>query len=559
MPWLIADNGVRNPQRLKYGLEVLVNSEFHGDLSKRNEEGIANLLAQEGIISLQTNNDNTISRKWRINLIRLGFIFKSTHTVTENGRRLIHSRSLPEEEECFLRALLVHQLPSPLHNISEGNPKSPFNPLRMVLEVLSELEHRGLDATISKNEMASILILHYDMGESPLIVDEIIDYRNQRGQAIGNIKRFERSFRHNASINDGGRVSVNSLYDYADVNIRYLKLTGLFAEEGPSRLSIANHKRVIVNQILSEPFTPVPWNEYEEALSLGASLPTDNENEAIVAIRSLHALLLKHGEKIDELPSVLHTMNVQDLSQLRIRLENQWIHSLERQYAYEQQNQWEDIVNYMNALQQPNQIGRRGSIIPSGEGPAYLEWIIWRAFLAINSLKNEPWEARRFTIDRSFKPVRHASGGDADMIFEFSDFVFVVEVTLTTSSRQVAVEGEPVRRHVAQHVDRYTDLGKRVYGLFIANKIDTNTAETFRIGVWYRNDDSQMSLQIVPITLEDFSNIFEVLFRTGRKNEAKEYLKQLMNDLLSYSNSLAPVWKKQISEELGRRITLLEH
>ncbi len=95
------------------------------------------------------------------------------------------------------------------------------------------------------------------------------------------------------------------------------------------------------------------------------------------------------------------------------------------------------------------------------------------------------------------------------MIFEFEDFVFVVEVTLTSSSRQEAAEGEPVRRHVAKYVDDYELKGKRVYGLFIANNINTNTAETFRIGVWYRNDDSQLSVQIVPITLEDFSNLFE--------------------------------------------------
>ncbi|MDD9310741.1 AlwI family type II restriction endonuclease [Cytobacillus firmus] len=554
MPWLIADNGVRNPQRLKYGLEVLVNSEFHGDFSKRNEEGMAHLLAREGIISLQTNSDNTISRKWRVNLIRLGFISNATHTVTENGRRLIHASSLPEQEECFLRALIVHQLPSSLHNIVEGDSSRPFSPLRMVLEVITELEERGEVGTISKNEMASILMLHYDMDDISTIVNEIIEYRALRSQAVGNVKRFDKGFREQAAIRDGGRVSANSLNDYADVNIRYLKLTGLFSEEGVSRLSIATHKRTIVMQLLEVPYTPIPSEQYEEILANGATLPTDNETEAISAVRSLHALLTQHGESIEELPVSLHTMDVADLSQLRIRLENQWIHTLEKQYAAEQRNQWEDIVNYMRELQQPNRIGRRGSLVPGGEGPAYLEWAIWRAFLAINSLNNEPWEARRFTIDRTFKPVRHAAGGDADMIFEFDDFVFVVEVTLTTSSRQEAAEGEPVRRHVAQHVDRYSNLGKRVYGLFIANNIDTNTAETFRIGVWYRNDDSQMSLQIVPVTLEDFTNIFEALFRSGRQESAKDYLKQLMNDLLSFSNSRAPEWKRHMREEFSRRL-----
>ena len=73
------------------------------------------------------------------------------------------------------------------------------------------------------------------------------------------------------------------------------------------------------------------------------------------------------------------------------------------------------------------------------------------------------------------------------MLFPFENYVLVVEVTLTTSSRQEAAEGEPVRRHVANIVRENT--GVDVYGLFIAPRIDNNTAETFRTGVWYRDDE----------------------------------------------------------------------
>ncbi|MGS2751290.1 AlwI family type II restriction endonuclease [Bacillus zanthoxyli] len=558
MPWLIADNGVRNPHRLKYGLQVLVNSEFHGNFNKINEEGMTRLLEEQGIISLQTNSDNTIARKWRVNLIRLGFISKDTHTVTNNGRSLIHSESLPEQEDCFLRALLMHQLPSVLHPMKEGDINNPFNPLRLILEVLNLLSKRGEQETISKNEMASILMLHYSMDDVSNIVDEIINYRKQREKSVGNLRKFDKLYRENAAKKDGGRVSADSLIAYADVNIRYLRLSGLFAEEGVSRLSIAVHKHTIVQQILSTPYFSVLNDDaYKKALGNGAMLPTDNESEAIIAIRDLNLLLNKNGELVENLPVNLHDLDAKELTRIRIRLENQWIHLLEKQFAVEQKNQWQEIIQYMKALQQPTRIGKRDSIIPSGEGPAYLEWTIWRAFLAINSLHNKPWEARRFIIDRNFLPVRHASGGDADMIFEFEEFVVVVEVTLTTSSRQEAAEGEPVRRHVAKHVDYYSEMGKRVYGLFIANSVDTNTAETFRIGVWYRSDDSQMAVQIVPITLRNFTDIFESLFQRKPDENHSNYLRQLMNDLLSFSNYSAPQWKKQMEEDINRKLILL--
>lgn len=107
------------------------------------------------------------------------------------------------------------------------------------------------------------------------------------------------------------------------------------------------------------------------------------------------------------------------------------------------------------------------------------------SYLAINSIVNSPWESRNFKVDPGFKPISHAASGWSDLIFEFDDFVLVVEVTLTTSSRQEAVEGEPVRRHVANYVQKYEAKEKQVYGLFMAIVIDTNTANTFRLGEWY--------------------------------------------------------------------------
>ena len=69
---------------------------------------------------------------------------------------------------------------------------------------------------------------------------------------------------------------------------------------------------------------------------------------------------------------------------------------------------------------------------------------------------------------------------------------------MSTSSRQEAMEGEPVRRHVSDAVLNYN---KPVYGLFLAIRIDTNTAETFRHGIWYAKGDVKQRLDIVPLSL----------------------------------------------------------
>jgi hypothetical protein len=195
--------------------------------------------------------------------------------------------------------------------------------------------------------------------------------------------------------------------------------------------------------------------------------------------------------------------------------------------------------------------------MPQAEAPAYFEWVLWRAFLAINSLANKPYEARRFKIDQDFLPVCTAPGNGPDLIFEFDDFVIVVEVTLTDNSRQEAVEGEPVRRHVAENVSRYGEQSsKPVYGLFIANRIDSNTAETFRIGVWYNRTDDKMRLDIIPVTLAQFKEFFEALFTSGRVEV------ELIRELLDLCGELrqaneAPAWKREIERVIERRIAHL--
>lgn len=188
--------------------------------------------------------------------------------------------------------------------------------------------------------------------------------------------------------------------------------------------------------------------------------------------------------------------------------------------------------------------------IPQAEAPAYLEWVLWRAFLAINSLKNKPYESRRFKIDQDFLPVGTAPGNGPDLIFEFEEFILVVEVTLTDNSRQEAAEGEPVRRHVARIVEN--SAGKRVFGLFIANKVDTNTVETLRIGFWYKADDSKMALQIVPVTLEQFEKLFSAGFASGMINP--KLIQEFLRDCLAVSNHDAPAWKVEIGRTVDEKI-----
>ena len=136
------------------------------------------------------------------------------------------------------------------------------------------------------------------------------------------------------------------------------------------------------------------------------------------------------------------------------------------------------------------------------------------------------------------------------MIFEFDNYTVVVEVTMSTNSRQEAMEGEPVRRHVA---DLVMENDKPVYGVFIANKIDSNTAETFRIGVWYNQNDERLALKIVPFTLRQFSEYFRYMF-INHKNEPMQFIDLFEECFASKSEKGGPEWKSAIDTIVNERV-----
>lgn len=343
--------------------------------------------------------------------------------------------------------------------------------------------------------------------------------------------------------------------NYADTNFRYLKATGLVQSKGRG-LTLVPEKHVFIEKLVQDTTVPDSARSYFLKLCTGADLPTDNRDLALVVLDDLMVQLNRRGIPFGIEGRPLESSA--DIALIRHDIEELLSESNEEEYANRQAADWEEIVAYMDLI-----ITRRRSRtlssgeeieVPKEEAPAYFEWVLWRAFLAIDNLRNKPYDARRFKIDQDFLPVGTAPGNGPDLIFEFEDYILVVEVTLMDSSRQEAAEGEPVRRHVADAmVAEGAKYGKPVYGLFVANNIDTNTAETFKKGTWYLRDNTKISLDIVPFTLEQFKTFFEALFTSENVSVSA------IQDLL-YSCNLArgvceaPEWKNNISELINKKI-----
>lgn len=424
-----------------------------------------------------------------------------------------------------------------------------FSPLCWTLAVLLELKKSTGSSAVSFVEFAVCIQTSNPSFDINEVVAKIIDIRNRKAKSTAK-KKFDRMIYEEAG-KDYPKKSQN-FKEYGDMNLRYLRASGIFQRKGRG-IAIVPEKKALAVQLAQNLISEESALERYRTLYNAPSLPTDSISMAKEVLSDLLKQLTERHIVYDISSYSMET--AADINNVRRSLEAKLSQYNEIVYANDQRNQWQEICDYMELVM------KRGGTkqydddteiaVPKEEASAYLEWAIWRAFLAIDHLTSEPYDVRRFRIDQDFFPVNTAPGNGPDLIAEFSDYVIVIEVTLSESSRQEAMEGEPVRRHVADLVRQYN---KPVYGLFIANRVDSNTAETFRIGVWYTKDDERLDLQVVPFTLSQFHEFFKALF-THNKALPEEMI-NLMNKCSLYRfNCEAPSWKIKIDETISAYIS----
>lgn len=575
-PWHFGNTTVRNPLRIREGLIILKDSSLNGNIiGKTQEKLFADELDRTGVIEIANNQRDysDMGRKWRSCLSQLGFIthkFKRdlrpdekdpkilevifdipnsginghAYQVTPSGLRMANAETIHEQHECMLRALLAYEIPSV---VEPRNGQEGFKPFYFILQVLKKLSLIENPRGLSMVEMA-IVQSYRDHQLVDEVVEKIVIFRVQRDAEIGRVAKRRKDSELLDQLAKVADLQRGSIKDYADVNFRYLRLTGLVSYIG-KRLVLSEKKLPVINSVLvngpnilgkddSKPYLLRLWN--------GAALPTDNEVTAREEITRFRQLLISSSVDLELIPSVPDTRDLAELNQVRLRLEAQYQQVLEKNYASEQHDgeQVKEIIAYLKSIdKQP--IDKDMYDFEIEDEPAFLEWAVWRAFLAINHLVNEPHEARRFKVDQDFFPLGCAPGNGPDLIFEFEDYVLVAEVTLTSSSRQEAAEGEPVRRHVAKEKAKIAATsGKPVYGLFIARTIDNNTAETFRIGVWYNGDEPDF-INIIPITLKQFILMMEKYLTNRFDNKV---FRRVLDNCLIPRNAHAPAWKREIQK-----------
>jgi len=564
--WTIGNTGLRSINRTYDGLRAFANSSLVGHIHGTEEEKkLESLLLQAGAIDrLTEKSDGTYARKWRLSWVRSGFIrcrvkssdpFKQDDigpedTLTPLGQQYANATTLSAQQELYLRVLSV-----PLYAECNGEFYNPFDwqghdkdghffsPLLWTLKVMFSMEKLYGTTGLTFEDFSIFVQTSCPESNSDFIANQIHEFETQKNNSEHK-KRFNTETYK--KFGESYSKSSQNFHEYGDMNLRYLRMTGIFAKHGRG-IILRDECLSLAKGLLAMDYTGNDLIDNVLLLYNIPSLPTDNIEGAKESLNDLTQELKSKGISYD-LSSVNYDL-VSGVNTTRTYLQNILDEDNEKKFAYNQRFAWQEISEYLSMLSKGRSYYKNEELdieIPSSEAPAYLEWTVWRSLLAIDNLSCPPDKVRSFSIDHDMLPVNTAAGNMPDLIAEYKDFELVGEVTLSGGSRQEAMEGEPVRRHVAVEA---TNTKKKVYGMFIAGKIDTNTAETFRTGVWYLPDDSSVELTIIPLTIDQYKNIFDSMFAS--KNVSETRLIQILQSCGEGREKMtAPEWKKNIEKYL---------
>ena len=566
MFWHIGNTTIRNPFRIKDLAQTFYNHRDDlKDLYKTGPEAeieqakLFEIAKEANVIDTDTEileKKAWHGRKLRLTLYEMGIItdgsLDDSHicTLTKTGMMLINSEI---EHQQYIWSRIIFSLETRKKGYDRKISK-PLKPAPLVLSILLALEKANYKSILSIHELALIVMTGKPEKAIREYINDIFEFRKEIKINQGNLRElYDKKYKAIARENN---IKVNTINDYKDVTRRYLLISGIFLEKGNGLTINPNYKKQ--SKSLSNEIDSMEWREKENYFKRLTDFPklSINENKELLIdlVKSNQEFIKDSGASISE-PK--YEGSIEDLEVFRVTQENLIRHINEKEYAHNQRYKTDVILKWINYLEigkSPNEEfdDEYISYRKSDERPKLLEWIIWRAFLSINSLQNEPFESRNFKIDNNFKPINHAPGGGADLVFEFEKFILVVELTWLTTSRQISNEVMPVANHVAEVA---FNTEKKVFGLLIAPKIEPNTLQQYKnmgaVILNFEGNEIEQNIELIPITIGQFKNFFEKIPKASPNNPDK-ILSILNNcrdkDIIQRSYS---EWREHISNQFA--------
>lgn len=138
--------------------------------------------------------------------------------------------------------------------------------------------------------------------------------------------------------------------------------------------------------------------------------------------------------------------------------------------------------------------------------PTIFEYILGIIWYKVSEFEGDILEYMKLSLEANLLPRTHASGGYADIIYEYVGnqkyprHSLLIEATLSDGSNQRKMEMEPVSRHLGDY--RIKSKNSNDYSLFITTLLEQNIITDFRfrkIMPYEKNGEVIEGMKIIPI------------------------------------------------------------
>ncbi|WP_164969008.1 AlwI family type II restriction endonuclease [Arcobacter sp. CECT 8989] len=317
----------------------------------------------------------------------------------------------------------------------------------------------------------------------------------------------------------------NNLKDYADLNKRYLSLTGIF-EFNADGASIIETMSMILKTFYMRRINMY----FKRFLSINEnSLNFLFDNPRIIELLSQYGL----SNNTNELKDYKY-------KQSKLKLEK----LIQENFSKEK------IANEILPLFNTRQDKKiKNLVTDSATVPTIYEYVIALAWYYIDNKNIDFILNAGLSLDNNMLPKSHAVGGSSDFEYDYGSHKLMIEVTLTDGTNQRRAEMESVSRHLGNMLLKLPDGDKRKesYGIFIASYLDRNVLNDFRsrrVIPWENSRGDYINgMNILPLNTDD---IIEILSSNEIYTNLREKFIMVINDRETrgsqwYTNTVKPL------------------
>ena len=184
--------------------------------------------------------------------------------------------------------------------------------------------------------------------------------------------------------------------------------------------------------------------------------------------------------------------------------------------------------------------------------PTIFEYILGIIWYKVSEFKGDILKYMKLSLEANLLPKTHASGGYADIIYEYSKsknypkHSLLIEATLSDGSNQRKMEMEPVSRHLGDY--RIKSKNIYDYSLFITTFLEQNIITDFRfrkIMPYEKNNKIVEGMKIIPIDTNFLKEIIKnKITYNNLYSDFEEHYQKELGDRNWYKNMIEEINKK---------------